>query len=769
LKTSRLSLRAASLILCTLLAAQIALTQNQAPRSIEVPQLQDAPIRAMPGCARLWRGELEVQRYVNLHPEVRAAAQLAKRTAWNFSVGDTHSWWATNLVSNKEYPVPSTCRAIGDHAYYFVEDSLWQVGRVGQAAVDSMRAAFDLRTPADPQKGIYDTDVETFGDPPDVDGDPRIIILILDIKDGYTGGSGSYTAGYFYSVNEYVDGSIPGHRSNDAEIYYVDAYPANLTSADGLENAASTTAHEFQHMIHWAHDQNEVTFINESCSEVASLVCGYPFVGQSLYTDAPDIALLSWSGSLADYSRAARWSLYLWNQFPNGYLKLLVANKGTGTAGIDSALALYVPTTARRFNDIFEDWLIANFLDDTSVDPRYGYTYSSVLTKARGASYISPRVTSQSNSVARLGADYLSFTSGDSLTITFSSSSNLVVKAIESGPAGKRVLDVPLNAAMSEPGFGSSYSSVTFVVLNPSQSSDASYGFQATGVGGGIVELRWDETEPTGYFRLSPLDTVCVTFDAVPGAVLDSVRVALRRQGVVRGGVWSYTGAPLPTPLGTPLVKPISAATTLTPAVIDPGAAYPYAIPYPNWRTIDLRSHNIPVDQPFVVGFWLESDTSNDARVMSTLYNSSDAYHSFTYLHNPSGGNPGWYYLSGGDSEIYLYLIRAYASLRDTSAPPPPPPTVPLVMSLEQNYPNPFNSTTKIRYSVSVSGPVKLRVFDLLGRVIATLVDEDETAGDHESEWDGRTMYGSIAASGVYFYRLESGSFKGTQKMILLR
>ena len=769
MKTSRLLTHVASVLLSTVLAIQTALTQGAVPRSIEVPQLQGTTLRAMPGCARLWRGELKVQQYVHLHPEVQAPSQLAKRTAWNFNVGDTHSWWATDLVSNKEYPVPSTCRAVGDHAYYFVEDSLWQVGRVGQAAVDSIRAAFDLRTPADPQKGIYDTDVETFGDPPDVDSDPRIIILILDIKDGYTGGSGSYTAGYFYSINEYQDGSIPGHRSNYAEIYYVDAYPADLTSAYGLENAASTTAHEFQHMIHWAHDKNETTFINESCSEVASLICGYPYVGQSLYTDAPDIALLSWSGSLADYSRAARWSLYLWNQFPNGYLKLLVANQGSGIVGIDNALALYVPTTARRFNDIFQDWLVANFLNDTTLDSRYGYTYSSTLTKAKGASYISPRVTSASNAISRLAADYISFTSGDSLTITFTSSSSLAVKAIEIGSAGTRVLDVPLNAAMSEPGFGSLYSSVTFVVMNPSQSSDAGYGYEATGVGGGIVELKWDETEPTGYFRLSPLDTVCVTFDAVPGAVLDSVRVALRRQGVVRGGVWTYTGAPFPTPLGTPLVKPISASTTLTPAVIDPSGTYPYTIPYPNWRTIDLRSYNISVEQPFAVGFWLESDTSNDARVMSTLYSSTDSYHSFTYLHNPSSGVPGWYYLSGGDSLIYLYLVRAYASVRDTSTPTRPPETVPSVMSLEQNYPNPFNSTTKIRYAISVGGHVRLRVFDLLGRVIATLVDDDETAGEHETEWDGRTISGSIAASGIYFYRLESGSFKGTQKMILLR
>jgi hypothetical protein len=752
----------------TVLAVQIASSQDLVPRSAGVTQGEDAKVRPMPGCARLWRGELEVQRYVSLHPELQAVRRLSKAAAWNFHVGDTHSWWATNIVTNTEYLVPSTCRAVGLHAYYFVEDSLWQSGRVDQAAVDSMEAAFDLRSPADPQKGIFETDVETFGDPPDVDNDPRIIILILDIKDGYTPGSASYTAGYFFSINEYVDGSISGHRSNDGEIYYVDGYPGNLTTSDGLENAASTTAHEFQHMIHWAHDQNEITFINESCSEVASLVCGYPYTGQDLYTDAPDIALLAWSGTLADYSRAARWSLYLWNQFPNGYLKLLVDNKGAGITGINNALALYAPTTVRRFNDIFADWLVANVLNDASVDPRYAYTYSSSLTKAKGVSYITPNISSQSNVVSRLGSDYISFTAGESLNITFSSSSNLSVKAIETGPTGKRVLDVPLNAAMSEPAFGPTYPIITFVVLNLSQSTDGSYAYEATGTGGGVVELKWDDTEPTGYLRLSPLDTVCVTFDAVGGAMLDSVRVALRRAGVVRGGVWRYTGSPIPTPLGSPLAVPITASTTLTPPVVDPGGAYPYSTPYSNWCTIDLRSYNVATDQPFVVGFWLESDTSNDARVMTTLFNSSDAYHSFTYLHNPSGGVPGWYYLSGGGSDIYLYLIRAYVGVRDTSKPPPEP-TVPLTMTLQQNYPNPFNSTTTIRYTVAVSGQVKLRVFDLLGRLVATLVEREESAGDRAVEWDGRTINGTVAASGVYFYRMECGNFQNTQKMILLR
>ena len=730
----------------------------------------ESAIYPVPGCQALRDEEMKLRQYLEAHPELRTLKKSRRSAGWNFQLGDKHSWWATNLVPpQSEYSVPSTCRAVGaNYCYVFVEDSLWISGRVNQAAVDSIVAAFESRTPANPQKGIYETDVQTFGDPPDFDNDPKIIILILDIKDGFSG-SGGYVAGYFFNVNQFRDGQFPGRRSNEAEIYYVDGNPGNLISASGLAAATSTTAHEFQHMIHWNADKNEITFVNESCSEVASLVCGYSYTGQNRYTDGTDVYLLGWSGTLEDYSRAARWALYLWNQFPNDYLKLLVDNKGTGISGIDGALTNYLPSTSRRFSDVFVDWLIANSVNDLALNSRYGYTYLKPLSRAKGFTFLNPNVSAQNVTVSRLGADYLTFAAGSNLSITFnSSSSNIRVKAIRSGPGGKTVEDVPLNSAYPEPAFGSTYTTITFIVLNLSSGQDASYSYSATGAGGASVELRWDETEPQGLLRLTPLDTICVTFDAVAGAKLDSIRVALRRAGEVRGGVWRFTGTLRPTPLGSPLAVPISATTTETPPVVNPGATFPYPIPFPNWRTVDLRAYNISSDQSFAVGFWLESDTSNDARVMVTRYTSTDAYHSFTFLHNPSSGSPNWYYLSSGQGEIYLYLIRAYVSSPITGVKEllPLPPSA---LQLDRNYPNPFNPSTTIRYSIPLKGQVKLRIFDVVGRVVATLVDQEQPPGMYSVVWHGATDGGVTASSGVYFYRLEATGYHSAQKMVLLR
>jgi len=83
---------------------------------------------------------------------------------------------------------------------------------------------------------------------------------------------------------------------------------------------------------------------------------------------------------------------------------------------------------------------------------------------------------------------------------------------------------------------------------------------------------------------------------------------------------------------------------------------------------------------------------------------------------------------------------------------------------LSQNYPNPFNPTTVINYQVPVAGHVSVKVYDLLGREVMTLVNERKSAGSYQVLFDAHLL-----PSGVYFYSLESGSFKETKKMELLK
>ena len=89
---------------------------------------------------------------------------------------------------------------------------------------------------------------------------------------------------------------------------------------------------------------------------------------------------------------------------------------------------------------------------------------------------------------------------------------------------------------------------------------------------------------------------------------------------------------------------------------------------------------------------------------------------------------------------------------------------IPEKFELSQNYPNPFNPSTKIRYSVPQSSNVVIKVFDVLGNEIETLVNEEKPIGTYEIIWDGEQL-----PTGVYFYQLRAGDFVQTKKMILLK
>ncbi len=89
---------------------------------------------------------------------------------------------------------------------------------------------------------------------------------------------------------------------------------------------------------------------------------------------------------------------------------------------------------------------------------------------------------------------------------------------------------------------------------------------------------------------------------------------------------------------------------------------------------------------------------------------------------------------------------------------------------LEQNYPNPFNPSTTIEYSLPLDKKVTLRIYDMMGRVVRTLVDDQvQSAGRYKVQWDGRNQQGTRVASGVYLYALEFGNFKKTRSMTLLK
>ena len=749
-----------SFLLVSLIFVSAGQTFGQAVHKIPLQESRSAqsyPIDPMPFLQKQYQ---EAADYNRAHPEFAQNAKLQKTASWGFSVGSTKSWWVYNMATSTYYSDASTCRKVGTHCYIFVEDSLWTNGHVTQAAVDSIANDFDNKTPADTGKGIYLMDTGAFGDPPDVDSDPKIVIFILNIQDGYNG-TGGYVAGFFDPAQE-----IPGSHSNQAEIYYVDANPTDLTSAYGIEVAMSTAAHEFQHMINYNYHSGaagkplEPIFINEGCSMVAELYCGYPPANLSLYANETNHYLFDWRRNdntlvLNDYARAQRFLMYFWDRYGIGILKNIVqSTKTTEIAIVNDALTTY--GISANFNNVFPNWLIANELNDTTSNRLYGYAYPG-LPASNGRQFFNPNVSVTTDTVQRIGCRYLIFKAGSGLSVTFSnpsSSANLSVVAMEMGSGTNNVVNVPFGTPFSVPDFGSTYSTVAFAVINTDPANSIVYTYQASGAAQTTVsELRWEDSEPVGYYIFTANDTICVTFDAYPGGTLDSIRVALRRPGSIAGGIYRAATAGS-TPLGQLLVRDTATISTET--------TLPYPKPYQNWTTVNLSSHNISTDQAFAVAFIIGS-VPNTPGVMITSVPGTSAYHNYTYLSTSDNvSTPGWYFISSGTDSIALYLIHAY--VRFTTGVTQEITPIPTQFSLGQNFPNPFNPSTEITYQIAKAGYVRLEVYDILGREVAELVDKREAAGRYSVTFDASGL-----PSGVYFYRLTTNEKVGVKKMVLLK
>jgi hypothetical protein len=119
-----------------------------------------------------------------------------------------------------------------------------------------------------------------------------------------------------------------------------------------------------------------------------------------------------------------------------------------------------------------------------------------------------------------------------------------------------------------------------------------------------------------------------------------------------------------------------------------------------------------------------------------------------------------------GDGRSLLFdgIVRIPPAIR--------PSPVPTAFDLGQNYPNPFNAETRIPFAVDAAsaGPVKVQIFDILGRRVATVFSSDNILpGRYECEWDGRDSHDKLMATGVYFYRIDTKGRRDSRKMLLLK
>jgi len=116
-----------------------------------------------------------------------------------------------------------------------------------------------------------------------------------------------------------------------------------------------------------------------------------------------------------------------------------------------------------------------------------------------------------------------------------------------------------------------------------------------------------------------------------------------------------------------------------------------------------------------------------------------------------------------------LLFNEIYEWFQGTPNPNITPADVPAVNKLAQNFPNPFNPTTMIKFDIRKKGHVSLKIYNVAGQLVKTLVNDVLEAGSHSRDWTGTNNSGVKVASGVYFYSIEADNFTSTKKMVLLR
>lgn len=414
------------------------------------------------------------------------------------NVGDSWMWYTWSL-NGPPTAVPKMCtvRGEGQHVYVVVEDTQWNT-RVNQTDVDAIVNAWDNASDGiHPDRGIYDLDTTAFGPPPDeLDNDPKIYVLYYDFDIS--------ADGFFWYFDEYPDGTQP-YESNECEVLYM-----NSSDSDpGGSFLISVQAHEFEHMINWNADGDEDSWADEGMAELAMWYYGHP--DQVIAFPAnPDNDLTTFNGNFADYIKVYLWSLYLYEHYAGeAGVYHIVQDTANGVVAVNNMLAWLGYTQV--FNDVYADWIVANFIDDTTFDGgRYGYAGETLPAFTAVTKNTYP-VGNTNGAVLRYAADYVKFINGIPQRLRFDGADAGTWKTrviLRSGTTTMAVDNIALDAVdfgtYNLFDFGETYDTVVLVVGKTTPSSATSYQYAteaipadvADGTGAGVLRLGNPEPNP---------------------------------------------------------------------------------------------------------------------------------------------------------------------------------------------------------------------------------------------------------------------------------
>ena len=333
---------------------------------------EDLFLRDPTNPTQVLKAELNQKRdqLVNFSPKVSNEKEFSD------ALDDERSFWTIQSFSSYPYTyiqITATLLAVGEHSYVYVANSI--INSEGkseaQSKAETYRDEFD--------DVIYPSDTLYFGSPDgylgDIDGDPKVTMLLLSLDGG--------VAGYFDPINEYVDSN-----SNQREMIYVDY------GISDIQYSFAVIAHEFQHLIHFNHDQDELWFIDEGCSEFATYAAGYwagndnlTYFAEDNFANNPEDSLLYWNYDSEggydvriDYGGAYLFIFYLAEKYGFQIIETLVAETTNGAQGVENALVdEEIPLT---FNDLYLNWITALTIDAPEIgEGLYGFVNLDIQIK----------------------------------------------------------------------------------------------------------------------------------------------------------------------------------------------------------------------------------------------------------------------------------------------------------------------------------------------------------------------------------------------------
>ncbi len=346
-----------------------------------------------------------------LHPEW--ARTLQKQSTTLYEVGDSLMFYTYNYKTYSFDQTMAICRFKGDKTYIFVGKTEWDTEKVTDDHIQAFHQGFDVSTPAgsiNPSVGIRQNVEDAFGKAPNKTGDGYVYILIYDIKEMTE--SPSYTAGYFMP-NDQGDGAF----SNRKDLLYIDCSPGN----PGSSRTLAIIAHEFQHLIHYGADRDEDagggTWVNEGASEYASVICGYSLRSPSRYLRNPARSLLTFDyldETLIDYEKVALWTYYLGDHYGPTLIGEIIRQPENSVAGVRAALLK--KGISQSFEEIFANFVVANYLDNNKLHAQgyYGYKNITLPLVTPTAEYSSYPVSTKVKELTSFTAQYIRFSGQDS-------------------------------------------------------------------------------------------------------------------------------------------------------------------------------------------------------------------------------------------------------------------------------------------------------------------------------------------------------------------